>query len=303
MDWIGLTRAKYASWKSRAGEENQHNGLIPREHWLLDEEKEAIIEYCRVRPKEGYRRLSFMMLDDDVVAVSPTSVYRVLLSEELLNRWPRGQSSKGEGFVQPVRPHEHWHIDISYLNISGTFYYLCSILDGYSRYIVHWDIREAMKEGDVELVVQRGLEKFPGEKPRIISDNGPQFISRDFKYYVRVMGMTHVRTSPYYPQSNGKKERYFKTLKAECIREKTPLSLEDAIRVVEAYVKEYNEERLHSAIGYITPQSKLNGEEERIQQERKEKLEKAKERRKQKYKKQPYESASLKESLSFTATP
>ena len=106
-------------------------------------------------------------------------------------------SRKGEGFEQPLLAYEHWHIDIAYLNICETFYYLCSLLDGYSRYIVHWDIREAMKERDVELILQRGLEKFPGTNPRIVSDNGPQFISRDFKVYIRMMGMTHVRTSPY----------------------------------------------------------------------------------------------------------
>ena len=76
------------------------------------------------------------------------------------------------------------------------------MLDGFSRYIVHWDIRESMKEPDVELIVQKALECFPGERPRIISDNGPQFIARDFKEFIRLAGMTHVRTSPYYPQSN-----------------------------------------------------------------------------------------------------
>lgn len=293
LNWVGLAKSKYYEWKRRAGRENQHNGQIPRSHWLLEQERQAIVAYSREHPREGYRRLTFMMLDEDVAAVSPSSVYRALVEAGLLNRWARGQTSKGEGFEQPERPHEHWHIDISYLNINGTFYYLCSILDGYSRYIVSWDIREAMKEGDVELIIQRGLEAFPGETPRIISDNGPQFISKDFKVYIRMMGMTHVKTSPYYPQSNGKKERYFKTLKSECIRVQTPLSREDALRVVSVYVEEYNQKRLHSAIGYITPHAKLHGEEERIFAERKEKLRRALEHRVQVFKQQPNESASL----------
>jgi hypothetical protein len=108
--------------------------------------------------------------------------------------------------VQPLAAHEHWHVDVSYLNLGGTFYYLCSLLDGYSRLIVHWEIRERMTERDVETIVQRGLEKFPDARPRIISDNGPQFIARDFKEFVGLSGITHVRTSPYYPQSNGKLE-------------------------------------------------------------------------------------------------
>ena len=117
-------------------------------------------------------------------------------------------SKKGTGFVQPLRPHEHWHVDVTYINICGTFYYLCSLLDGYSRTIVHWEIHEAMTERDVEVIIQRAREKFPGVHPRIISDNGPQFIANDFKAFIRLCGMTHVRITPGYPQSNGKKERF-----------------------------------------------------------------------------------------------
>jgi putative transposase len=83
----------------------------------------------------------------------------------------------GSGFVQPLTGHEHWHIDIYYLNIKGTFYHLCSVLDGCSRYIVHHEIRKSMTESDVELVMQRAKEKYPEVRPRIISVNGPQFIA------------------------------------------------------------------------------------------------------------------------------
>ena len=96
------------------------------------------------------------------------------------------------------------------------------MLDGYSRYMVHWEICPTMKEVDIEMVVQRALEKRPGVKPRIISDNGPQFIANDLKSFVRFAGLTHVRTSPYYPQSNGKLERFHGTLKDECIRPSCP---------------------------------------------------------------------------------
>jgi putative transposase len=138
-------------------------------------------------------------------------------------------SRKGTGFEQPLQPHQHWHIDVSYINICATFYYLCSVLGGYSRGIVHWDLRESMKKADIEVILERAKEKHPEAKPRIISDNGPQFIARDFKEFTRISGMTHVRTSPYYPQSNGKLERWHKSLKRECIREKTPLSLEASV--------------------------------------------------------------------------
>ena len=163
-----------------------------------------------------------MMLDANVVAVSASSVYRVLKRAGLLQRYNPKSSRKGKGFDQPDAPHRHWHIDIAYLNIGGTFYYMCSILDGYSRTIVHWEIREAMTEDDVATIIQRARERFPDETPRIISDNGPQFLAKDFKEFLRQCGMTHVRTSPYYPQSNGKIERYHRTIKRNCIRPGTP---------------------------------------------------------------------------------
>ena len=223
-----------------------------------------------------------MMLDQDVVAVSPSSVYRVLSSAGLLKRWNSKESKKGTGFVQPLKPHEHWHIDVSYINICGTFYYLCSVLDGCSRYIVHWELREAMTEKDVEIILQRAREKFPQATPRIISDNGPQFIAKDFKEFIRVAGMTHVRTSPYYPQSNGKLERWHKSIKHECIRPKVPLSLDEARGQIADYIGYYNDERLHSSLGYVAPKVKLEGRDKQIFKERDNKLETAREARKQK---------------------
>src|SRR5882672_9294766 len=169
-----------------------------------------------------------MMLDADVVAVSPSSVWRVLRQAGRLRKWQAKPSRKGTGFEQPPQPHLHWHIDVSYINVAGTFYYLCSVLDGYSRYLVHWDLRESMREADIEMTLEAAKEKYPEAKPRIISDNGPQFMARDFKEFIRISGMTHVRSSPYYPQSNGKVEVWHRTLKNECIRPGTPLNREDA---------------------------------------------------------------------------
>ena len=120
-----------------------------------------------------------------------------------------------------------------------------------------------MRETDIEVILERAKEKYPEAKPRIISDNGPQFIARDFKEFIRISGMTHVRTSPYYPQSNGKIERWHKSLKSECIRPGTPLSLDDA-RLVLQYVEHYNNTRLNSAIGYVTPKDMLAGRQQEI---------------------------------------
>ena len=279
--WIGISSRKYRGWRGRYGKANEHNGLVPRDHWLENWERRAIVQFFQEYPLEGYRRLCFMMLDRDIVAVSPTSVYRVLKAEGLLaNRWQK-PSRKGTGFVQPLAPHDHWHIDFSYVNVGGTFYYLCSILDGCSRFIVHWEIREAMKEADAELVLQRAREKYPQARPQIISDNGPQFVAKDFKEFLRLWQTTHVLTSPHYPQSNGKLERYHRTLKEQAIRPKTPLTLEDARRVVAEFVEHYNTVRLHSALGYVAPKDRLESRHTEIYAARDRKLEAAREKRRQ----------------------
>lgn len=281
LNWAGLATSKFYSWKGRYGHANDHNGKIPRDWWLEEWEKQAIIAYHDQHPMEGYRRLTFMMLDDDIVAVSPSSTYRVLKAAGRLDRRPVSSSKKGTGFVQPENPHKHWHVDVSYLNVGGTFYFLISVLDGMSRFIVHWEIQPTMKESDIEIVVQRALEKYPDAKPRIISDNGPQFIAKDFKEFIRVTGLSHVRTSPYYPQSNGKLERFHGTLKRECIRPAEPATLEKATRLVRAFVHHYNHSRLHSALGYVTPNDCLLGLTNAIHAERDRKLEEARARRKQ----------------------
>ena len=156
-----------------------------------------------------------MMLDDDVVAVSPSSVYRVLKAAGRLRPLDQQAVEERHGLPSAAAGRTSTGTSTSrYLNICGTFYYLCSILDGYSRYIVHWEIRETMTEADVEIDRPAG----PGEVPRRDArgssrDNGPQFIAKDFKEFIRLCGMTHVRTSPYYPQSNGKMERWHRSLR------------------------------------------------------------------------------------------
>lgn len=277
---IGLAERKFYQWKKRYGKVNFHNGKVPRDFWLTADEQRAIVEYAQSHQTSGYRRMCYEMMDADLVAVSPSSVFRVLRAHDLMNRLRRpSPTRKGGGFEQPLKAHEHWHIDISYLNICGSFYYLCSILDGYSRKIIAFGIGETMTERDVELIIEKAKEKYPAARPRIISDNGSQFIARDFKEYIRLSGMTHVRTSPYYPQSNGKIERWHQTLKNESIRQKVPLSLEDARRIVGEFIAEYNERRLHSAIGWVTPSDKMAGKAEEIWRARDEKIAKARDLR------------------------
>ena len=221
-----------------------------------------------------------MMIDQDIVYASPATVYRVLSKAGAMRKWSRTKSSKGTGFEQPTAPHEHWHIDIANIKIKGVYYFLISILDGYSRVVVHWDLRESMKDKDVGIVQQGARELYPNEHPRYISDNGKQFTGREFQQFIADNNLTHVTTSPYYPQSNGKLERFHKTIKSECIRKKCPISIDDAKRTIVEYIKEYNEVRLHSSIGYVTPMDRLNGMDEVILKDRDLKLEKRRAERK-----------------------
>jgi len=277
---LEISSSKYYDWIKRQGQTNNHNGCIPRNHWIADWEKDAIIGYAKDHPAEGYRRLTYMMLDEDVVAVSPATTYRVLKYAGLLNRFNKVKSTtKGQGFDQPTAPHQHWHTDIKYVNFRGTFLFFISVIDGYSKYMVHHELRMSMQEFDVQITLQRALEKHPGFKPRIISDNGSQFISKDFAQYLKLIGLQHIRTSVAYPQSNGKIERYHRTLNQECLKKKSFINLDDARKQIANFVDFYNTKRLHSSLYYLTPEDfLLNRVEERLNL-RERKIKEAKQRR------------------------
>jgi putative transposase len=192
LPYIGLCRVKFYKWVKRTGMLNRHNGNIPKAHWLTPEEIKAIEDFAKKHYaqsdyflKDGYRRVAYKMLDLNIAAVHPSSVYRILKKAGLLNKWNTSKRNlKGTGFNQPDYPHNHWHMDIKYLNFNGTFLFLISVLDGYSRYIIHHEVRHTMSEYDVELTIQKAREKFPLTKPRIITDNGVQFIAKEFKKFI-----------------------------------------------------------------------------------------------------------------------
>lgn len=254
---IEIRKNKYYDWSSRLDQPNNHNSTIPKKHWLLEWETESIINYAKSNPGQGYRRLTYMMLDENIVAVSPSTTYRVLKKAGLLGKWNKVKTLKGEGFTQPSKCHQHWHTDIKYVNFKGSFLFLISVIDGYSRYIVHHELRKSMQEFDVQLTLQRALEKYPDEKPRIISDNGSQFISKDFHDYLKFVGLQHIRTSIGYPQGNGKIERYHRSINEECLKKQSFINLYDARTQIDKYINFYNTKRLHSSLFYLTPEDFL----------------------------------------------
>jgi len=255
----------------------------PKACWVTNYEKELAINYYLKNHDKGYRTVAYEMIDKDIVYLKPSTLYRILKEAGVMRSRKVIRNKKGNGFRQPLRPHEHWHTDISYLKIKNTIYFFMCVLDGCSRTVLHWEVRERMKEHDVEMLLQRTLEKYPGAAPRLITDNGSQYTAKEFKHFITRTGLTHVRTSPYYPQSNGKIERFHYTYKSQCVWRQVFLDYEDAIKLTEKYINYYNNERLHSAIGYVPPIKKLNSEEEKIFTERKRKLKYAEELRKKNF--------------------
>lgn len=289
LEILGIPRATYFRWSKEGGKKEKSTKAVPKSHWLLPSEREAIIEYKRAHPEIGYRRLAYMMLDEGIVAATPSSVYRVLREAGLTSKWRSTGSASRKDFVQPEKPHEQWHTDIAYLNILGTHYFFIGVLDGYSRYIVHHEVRRNMSTLDVQVVIERALEKLPkgSIRPRIITDNGGPYVALEFKRYLREKDISHTRTRARHPQSNGKIERFHKSLKEECVRREAMGSLEEARELIGRYVEEYNNRRLHAALNYLRPVDYLKGEEHvsLLLEERARKLEEAREHRRKVWRK------------------
>ena len=217
---------------------------VPRgsPHGILAEEKEAVIRYALEHPKEGYRRLAWMMVDEDVAYVSPSSVYRILSDADLLYRWKRSQRA-GVPPAEPTGPNERWHTDLMYLRVEDTWYFLVTVLDAYSRYVVHWDLLTSMTAAAVRVVVQDALKK-TGATPEVVTDNGSQFKAKDFRELVRDFELEHIRIRTYHPESNGRIERFHRSTRG-ALEEQDLKNLGKARQIIGRWVEFYNTRRLH----------------------------------------------------------
>lgn len=263
---LGLPRSTFFDWArlDGGGKAERPPATTPKSHHITPLERSAVIAFAREHREMGHKRLAYAMADAGVAAVRPTTVYGILKEAGLIGRWKQTEiTTHKTGFDQPSCPHEQWHTDIAYLNIMGSQYFLLSVLDGYSRAILHHEIRLKMETSDVELVIQRALDALPkgAPRPRIISDNGSQYVSGQFKTFLRNTGCAHSKARVRHPQSNGKIERWHKTIKSECVRRVALGSLDEARLILAKYVQEYNETRLHSALNYLTPADYLKGPE------------------------------------------
>jgi transposase InsO family protein len=277
---LGLTKARYRDWMQRAQRDalTDRRPIAPSRDGILLEEKAAVIAYALAHPKEGYRRLTWQMIDGDVAALSESSVYRILNDADLLYRWKR-PTHVGHAPAKPTRPHERWHTDLMYLRIADSWYFLVTVLDAFSRYVVHWELLTAMRAADVRLVIQAAIER-TGAQPQIVTDNGSQFTAAEFKDLVRRFALDHIRIRTYHPESNGLVERFHRSTRA-ALSEESVNNLSQARTIIAAWVAHYNSERLHAGLGYLTPAEFYRGNPAARIAERQQKLDAARRRRQQ----------------------
>jgi transposase InsO family protein len=273
LKYAGIPERTWREWGERRGSETKHNSNIPKAYYLTPEEVKAIIAYCTGNPLKGYRMQCWEMVGRNVAFVSCSSVYNVIKRHNLGRKWAELTEERKRDFDQPLAVHEQWRIDFSYIKIQNSFYYFLGILGGYSRKMLAWGLCKNMGGLNAEILVAETKETYPqAVSPRLISDNGSRFISKDFEEPLALLEFSHTLTSANRPQSNGKLERFHRTLKTEHVRRASYLEYQDAcIRMAER-IAYYNSERLHSAIWYLTPNDVFYGRASKRLAERKEKL-------------------------------
>jgi transposase InsO family protein len=249
----GISKRAWHEWALRRGVETAHNNDIPKKCCLTPREEEAITAYCLANPMKGHRVLSYEMVDSNIAFVSPSTVYNVIKRNNLVKKRAETAEMKKKGFDQPAGVHERWHIDFSCVKTAVAFYYFLGILDGYSRKMLAWKLCETMMEGvNAEVLVTKAKELYPETKsPRITSGNGSQFVSRDFKELMSYLEFGRTFASANHPQSNGKLERFNRSLKTEHVRRAAYLSYEDAREKMADCIAHYDGERPRSAVLYL----------------------------------------------------
>jgi transposase InsO family protein len=250
----GISQRTWYEWLERQGVETKHNNNIPKSYYLTQEEEQAIIAYIIGNPLKGYRVLCYEMIDKNIAYVACSSVYNIIKRHKLGKKWAEAEELKKRGFDQPKAIHEQWHIDFSYIRIGEAFYYFLGILEGYSRRMLTWRLCQNMEGINAEILVAEAKELYPQAKDvRLISDNGSQFISKDFQELLGLLEIRQTFTSANHPQSNGKLERFNRSLKSEHVRRSAYLDYQDACIRMGQWIAYYNNERLHSTIWYLTP--------------------------------------------------
>jgi transposase InsO family protein len=269
---MGIPRSTYYRWRrwqSSGNRKRPWNRLTP-------EEEDKVLVIAREYTDLSSRQLSVWITDNEGFAVSESTVYRILRREGLVKRQETQLMAAKEYHTKTTRPHQMWATDASYFRVVGWgYYYLVTVMDDYSRFILGWKLQKDMSANSLIEVVQEavdatGMTNVPVEdRTRLLSDNGAGYVSRTFRDYLHLVGIGHILAAPYHPQTNGKVERYQQSLKREVnqLSYMLPSQLEQAIA---DFVDYYNYHRYHKALGNLTPADVLYGRREEILKRREE---------------------------------
>ena len=270
---MGIPRSTYYRW--RQGQNESKHRARPWNRIMPNEER-RILAVAREFPELSSRQLSVWITDHEGFAVSESTVYRILRREGLVKRQEIEIAAANEYHTKTKCPHQMWATDASYFRVVGWgYYYLVTVMDDYSRFILAWKLQKDMSANSLIEVIQEavdvtGMTDVPVEnRTRLLSDNGAGYISKTFREYLSLVGIEHILAAPYHPQTNGKVERFQQSLKKEVnqLPYELPSELE---RAIIAFVDYYNYHRYHKALSNVTPADVLNGRREEILQRRKE---------------------------------
>ena len=281
---LGVPRSNYYRWIKQ-----QRSPVPERVPWnrLSDSEQETVLGVARAYPEWSSRQVAAWITDNLEFSVSEASVYRLLRREGLVRRLELPDPAGEEYRFKTRGPHQLWATDASYFRVAGWgYYYMVSVMDDYSRFILAWKLQVDMTSPSLIDVVQdavdrTGMSDVPVEdRTKLLSDNGSGYISRAFQEYVQLVGIRHIFTAPYHPQTNGKLERYHQTLKRSVnqVVYDVPVDLQQAIG---EFVEFYNHRRYHKALKDVTPSDILEGRRDQILARRKEAKTRSLERRKE----------------------
>ncbi len=264
LELYGIKRSTYYGWLEQRSAEPQK----PRKNLfaLLPEEESAILDFRKNHLGVSYKAFTHMLNDAHIAYASESTIYQLLKRHDCLkpNKSVSNANTSKEYKQKPSHVHHHWHVDIAYIKISGVFYFLVMMLDGYSRFILDWELMSDMLGSSVEDFVARVKEKYPYATPTLITDNGSQFISLDFKRLLSRLDIQHVRTRRNHPQTNGKIERLNGIVKEEAIRPACPSSYQEAWNILNNFIYFYNHQRLHGGIHYLRPADVFFGRKEQV---------------------------------------
>ena len=278
---LGIPQSTFYGWYGRF-KENGYDGLANKKphakgFWnrIPQEERERIKEIALEHPEKSPRELAWYVTDTQKYYISESSIYRILHSYDLITSPHYIVMAASKKFKnQTTRINELWQTDFTYFKvINWGWYYLSTVLDDYSRYILSWKLFTTMSAEDVQETLDLALAKTESDrvkvmhKPRLLSDNGPCYLSSDLKDYLDNQDMTHSRGAPYHPQTQGKIERYHRSMKNVIKLENYYLPSELKVKIAE-WVDYYNNERLHESIGNITPKDMYFGRQKIILNDR-----------------------------------